>query len=103
MVALLDEGGGALVVLAASGDVIGSSPPPTRIPLDAALPVAESARSGAASWWESGEAVLASYPGLAETALRQRGALAVLPLKVDGRTIGIFTLRFTSARAFSDE
>lgn len=73
-----------------------------RIPLTAPIPGAEVARSGEPLWLESSEAFEAAYPHLAEArAATGYESVAIAPLQVDRRTLGVMALSFVEPRSFS--
>ena len=75
-----------------------------RIPIDAAVPVAEAARTGEPRFLTS-RAALGQDPrsGLPPTSLPGSEAWAALPLAVDGRTLGAMALSFAHASDIDDE
>jgi PAS domain S-box-containing protein len=72
------------------------------LPVTAAGPAAEAARTGQAVWLESHESLQERYPHLAEVA-RGAGtaALAAIALVVRGRPIGALSLVFQAPRRFA--
>lgn len=73
-----------------------------RLPVAAAVPASEAARSGQAVWLESREALAGRYPQLAEVARRAGvGALAAVALVARGRPIGVLSLVFDAPRRFA--
>jgi PAS domain S-box-containing protein len=74
-----------------------------RFPLDAPVPLAEVARTGAPLFLESREAWAARYPDMAPL-LEAAGhhASAVAPLVVDGRVLGVLGAAFCAPCAFGD-
>lgn len=73
-----------------------------RLPLDTAQPGSDVVRSGAAQFWESPTALVARYPQLAQAALKSE-AWAIVPLRVEGRTLGILSLGFPQPRTFDPD
>ena len=73
-------------------------------PADAAVPLADVARTRTALFIESREEWVAMYPGLAAT-LEETGhrASIVAPLVVDGRVLGAIGFAFGEPRAFDEE
>jgi K+-sensing histidine kinase KdpD/CheY-like chemotaxis protein len=65
------------------------------------LPSSVAFRTGEAQWLEGEGRVAAKYPDLPPGKLPARGALAALPLGVEGRRIGVMTFRFDEPRTFS--
>jgi PAS domain S-box-containing protein len=103
MVALLVEGETALEPLHAVGDFFPLSES-VRIPMTAALPSVDAARSREALWIESPEQLTALYPHLTAVAaeLRHR-AWAGIPLVFEDRVLGVIVLSFADERHFSAE
>jgi signal transduction histidine kinase len=76
-----------------------------RVPLDSTtpLPLLAAIRSGDALWFES-EAELAAYPEMLSAMGDGRvGALAVLPLRIEYRTLGALTFDFDQPQRFPEE
>lgn len=72
-----------------------------RIPLDARLPAADVARTRQPLFLGTDEALRERYPALPQDPDdRSEGALAVLPLTVDERFVGVMWYRFSEARPF---
>jgi len=70
------------------------------LPLEAAAPASDAARTGELVWLESPEAIRARYPKLAEDLERRGdGAWVAAPLMVEGKSTG--ALAFTAARGSS--
>jgi signal transduction histidine kinase len=89
-----------------------------RVPLDSAvrLPLLAAIRGGGALWFESGAELAAEYPEMIEAlggALGAApgevpgevsvGALAVLPLRIEHRTLGALTFDFDQPQRFPEE
>ncbi|HKH94035.1 MAG TPA: GAF domain-containing sensor histidine kinase [Gemmatimonadaceae bacterium] len=72
------------------------------IPIDAALPVAEAARTGRASFCETREQLLSRYPTLRELAERLNvHAVAAVPTRYLGELQGAVAFCFSTPRTFS--
>lgn len=75
-----------------------------RIPLDANLPAATTARTGEPLWYDSPDQFLADFPHLAGTsAARQASAWVTLPLVTDRRSVGVLGFSFAEPRSFDAE
>ncbi|QRK11795.1 GAF domain-containing protein [Archangium violaceum] len=76
---------------------------PVRFPTTAPLPVARAYREGEPVWVESREELAASSPEslVAEPAVTR--AVAALPLRLRGRTLGAIAFGFDTARTFSPD
>ncbi len=70
-----------------------------RFPLGADLPMSEAIRSGEPIWTTTGDELLERFPLLSGASMRF-GALAVLPLAVEGDRFGALSLSFFDAREF---
>ncbi|NJN17386.1 MAG: PAS domain S-box protein [Oscillochloris sp.] len=75
-----------------------------QVPLDSAMPICVVARSGQPMYFESVDSLQNDFPSLEPvmTALNYQ-AFAVVPLSIEGRTIGSLALTFAERRAFADE
>jgi len=104
VVAALVTGGDEMVCLALEGYSADVREQWARFPLTAPVPLAEAARTGQPVFIGSGAELAERYPELQRGA-EQIGsaALAVLPLSVDGRTIGVLGLSFASPQTFGPE
>lgn len=73
-----------------------------RLPLDAPLPLATAVRTGEPQWLDR-PALLAAYPSLAATPMDAAAlqAVAALPLRIEGRTLGGIAFSFAESRPFS--
>ncbi|MDQ3367915.1 MAG: GAF domain-containing protein [Myxococcota bacterium] len=85
----------------------GHAQPYARMALDADVPVAEALRTATPIWFESLAAMAARFPRSHERAKASLEALAVegsavLPLVVDGHTVGALVLGFPTVRTFDD-
>ncbi len=69
-----------------------------RIPVESQAPLGVTYRSTTAQWAEDPDDVLARFPALAH--VRERGAVAALPLINGGRVLGVVSYRFDDARRF---
>ncbi len=69
-------------------------------PIDSALPTAAAFRSGIAEWIEGPAAFEARYGAFAGSLETANAAVAVVPLSVAGRTIGVMAFRFSEPRTF---
>ncbi len=74
------------------------------VPLEAAVPVAEAARTGELVLLEHRAALAARYPALAASIARAgRAALLAAPLRVGDRVIGALAFAYDAPRAFKAE
>jgi signal transduction histidine kinase/ActR/RegA family two-component response regulator len=96
----LTEDGHTLEIVGSRGLAEGASEAWLRIPLDAALPLAEAARTGEPVWINEPAEYLARYPEDAAATLSPLGneAIAALPLRVEGRILGALAFRFAPPR-----
>jgi PAS domain S-box-containing protein len=97
VVQVLTAADGALEVAGQAG-LAGALEDFERVPVWAALPTAETMGTGQALWVESARALRERYPELAEADIPQ--AIAVLPLALEGQTIGALLLSFSEPRDF---
>ena len=99
MVMLVDED---VLVPAHTGDLqtdgIGA---PVRIPLDDPSPLAAVARSGTAVFYASRAEIRAEHPVAINRGRTDTAALAVVPLAIEGRTLGVLAFAFAEPRLFS--
>ena len=99
MVMLVDED---VLVPARTGDLqtdgIGA---PVRIPLDDPSPLATVARSGTASFYASRADLRAENPAALDRVRTDTAALAVVPLAIEGRTLGVLGFAFAEPQSFS--
>jgi PAS domain S-box-containing protein len=74
------------------------------IPLDTPMPICEVVRTGRPLYFEDRNALAMSYPAL-EPIVAPLGyqAFAIVPLSIEGRTIGSLALTFGEPRRFADE
>jgi K+-sensing histidine kinase KdpD len=100
---LLNPERDALLLIRASGYPPEAESHWQHVPLDRAAAPTEAVRTGLPIWIHSRGMLLARYPGLANTPLGNHEAFAALPLRVEGRAIGVLTLGFAEARSFEDE
>jgi PAS domain S-box-containing protein len=96
---LLDEAAGLLRFVAAVGMLPGNAARFAAIPLDADLPGAAVARTGTAIYLRSRAERDARWPGLTGVTTAME-AQAVVPLVVDGRTVGALSFGFADEREF---
>ncbi|MBN9623170.1 MAG: GAF domain-containing protein, partial [Actinobacteria bacterium] len=74
------------------------------VPLDDMGPIASTARTGEVIWLGTNDELFARYPHLAALpARRQFGATVSVPLMVEGRVIGVMSLRFAEERPLDVE
>jgi two-component system phosphate regulon sensor histidine kinase PhoR len=74
-----------------------------RMPLDSAWPLAEAVRTSEPVFVESLAQLRARYPRADKRLLKMTaGALACIPMALEGRTIGAFKVRFDGAHHFTD-
>ncbi len=99
---LLVDNGAGLESIATTGNRRTLRDDWRRVPIDAALPIADAARTGYPIWLDSEEERTARYPHVWVAEL-DRCSSAALPLIVNKRVIGAQSLRFTFGRKFSDE
>jgi K+-sensing histidine kinase KdpD len=99
---LCPPGSDHFAVLASIGYPAGVMNQWGQVPLDAPMPLAETARSGEAIWIASPKAYAQRYPALAP-APTETSALAALPLNVRGRVIGALGLSFRETQPFPPE
>ena len=99
MVMLVDEDA---LVPARTGDLqtdgIGA---PVRIPLDDPSPLAAVARSGTAVFYASRAEIRAEHPVAINRVRTDTAALAVVPLAIEGRILGVLAFAFAEPRLFS--
>jgi signal transduction histidine kinase len=94
-VAILDPGGARLSLLRGIGYPAEAMARFQHIPLDAAFPLADAARGGEPIILATEEQRAHRYPHLVD--LRRAngaGAMAAIPLRVDGRTVGVLGMNF---------
>lgn len=75
-----------------------------QIQLDTPMPICEVARTGRPLYFEDRDALATSYPAM-EPIVAPLGyqAFVVVPLSIEGRTIGSLALTFVEPRRFADE
>jgi signal transduction histidine kinase len=103
LLALLADDGTVLEIVAESGYAAAAVAPWHRIPLDAPIPLAAAARTGVPLYYESYAALIAAYPHLAHGVRTGHEAVAALPLRVEGRAIGVLGLSFAGVHPFAAE
>ncbi|MEP6622098.1 MAG: GAF domain-containing sensor histidine kinase [bacterium] len=107
-VGALSEDGQYIETLGSSGvdaEVVGAW---QRYSVDAALPICDALREGAAQWWESRAALVARYPGYATTVdAIPRESAAIVPLLVGSgpraHWIGGLSIGFRATRVFDED
>ncbi len=101
LVMLVDDG---VLVPARTGDLqtdgIGS---PMRIPLDDPSPLAAVVRSGTAAFYPSRTALHTECPDALDRVRTDTAALAVVPLAIEGRMLGVLGFAFAEPRSFSTD
>lgn len=104
MIALLMDDGIELQIVRAQGYAPAVVAAWQSMPLDAAVPLAEAARTGEPIWIESLAAVAAHYSPVADP-LRAPGsrALIAIPLIAHGQVLGSLGLSFAEERVFAEE
>lgn len=101
---VLEPGGAALRSIALLGLTDETRARFGVVPLDADLPLAEAARTGAAVWLSSQDELLARYPRLKDVPSSDLlSALASLPLRSGGVTRGAVTFGLRDGRRFAPE
>ena len=98
---LVDEAG-EQVQLAATKGYSDAIEPWTSFPVAADVPMSVAIRTGEPTWSSSAEDITSRYPDLAGTDVRFE-SLAVVPLTVEGRTIGAAAFSFAEKREFAPE
>jgi signal transduction histidine kinase/ActR/RegA family two-component response regulator len=100
----LTEDGAAIEVMGVTGYATSEVDPARLIPLVARAPIPDVVREGCSIFLEDAEAVIARYPRLAAVhTAHGYGALAIIPLLVEGRTTGGLGLVFPGPRSFTDD
>jgi signal transduction histidine kinase/ActR/RegA family two-component response regulator len=100
----LTEDGSAIELMGVSGYSTSEVDLARPIPLAARAPIPDVVRERGSIFLETAEAVIARYPRLAAVhTARGHGAMAIIPLLVEGRTTGGLGLVFPGPRAFSDD
>jgi signal transduction histidine kinase len=103
VVALLDDRRSKLDVINTSGYVTDSTEHWKTIPVDAAVPLAEAARSGRMVLISTPEELAQRYPSIvSDAALNQNSAWAALPLVTDATCTGVLAFSFHKPRHFND-
>jgi PAS domain S-box-containing protein len=104
VVALTEPGSDCLRVIGMRGYPAHLARRMHEITLDAPLPIAEALRTGRPVWLSDPGESGRRYPQEAERfELERESALAALPLRVRGRTIGVLGLRFRRGQAIDDD
>jgi signal transduction histidine kinase len=101
---LLVQGGTAFEMLVIAGEGVAETDRRTwqRYPADPSFPVTEVARTNQALWFESGDAVAAAYPALAELVKTYPGASALLPVSLGKKMIGVISITLAEQQPFSE-
>jgi serine phosphatase RsbU (regulator of sigma subunit) len=102
IVALVDDAGKDVELIASSGYSETRLDEWSSFPVAANLPVSEVIRTGDPVWSGSAEDAKQRFADLAETEFRYE-SLAVVPLTVDSRTFGAVAFSFREQRGFSTE
>ncbi len=104
-VMLLTEDGESLEIFRATGYSEVGLKPFQRFPLAAPIPASEAVRRGQPVWIASYQAFMDRYPQLASVrpADSRTEAVAVVPLLLEGRTLGALAISFAHEREFSAE
>jgi hypothetical protein len=101
---LTDARGTSLRRLRVRGPRLEARSCPRSVPLDCRCPVATAARSGRSFWFRDRAALLAEHPDDHRLlAGAEVTAMAVLPLAINGRSLGVFAVAFDELRPFTDE
>ncbi|HWN70919.1 MAG TPA: GAF domain-containing protein [Haliangium sp.] len=103
---VLSESEGSIDLLESFGPLATRVDRHRRIPLDSAmpLPLLAAIRSGDALWFESAAELAAAYPEMVAALDGAPGAAAaVLPLRIEHRTLGVLTFDFDQPRQFPEE
>ncbi|HMQ30824.1 MAG TPA: GAF domain-containing protein [Chloroflexaceae bacterium] len=108
----IGETSGAIGLVTADGSgleiaqMVGYDPgdlrPWQRIPMERGQLAADVALSGEAQFYETRGTLVARYPQLAQARLKS-AAWAVVPLRTEGRTLGVLSLGFPQARSFAPD
>jgi PAS domain S-box-containing protein len=103
-VVLLVEQGTALQILQTIGYPESMVDRWSSFPIDAPIPLAETARTGEPLFLETDAAMLAKYPHLADSIAKTGNqAFVCLPLITEGRLLGVMGLSFAKPQAFHQE
>jgi PAS domain S-box-containing protein len=103
LVAMLDDDGETVTVVADRGYREGTFEVWRTFPLAAQLPVSEALRTGQGVFCTTRDERDARFPPMAELPLADSHALAVLPLVLGGHAIGALVLSFEGDHEFPDE
>ena len=96
-VGLVDEGTGAIELAGALGHEEDNLAGWRRFPLESETPMSRAIRDAEPIWTTSSEELISSFPALAATKVTFEG-LAVIPLSLEGRSMGALSLSFASRR-----
>jgi PAS domain S-box-containing protein len=103
-IGVLEEGNKSLATLSEYNIKQGPLQRFGRVPLDQPVPLADVIRTGQPIWIHSTDEYLSLYPHLRDVlAASGSGANASLPLIVNGRVIGVFSLDFSQPKSFAAE
>jgi signal transduction histidine kinase len=100
---VLTEDGDALVSLAMVGAGDEAATAYGRVPLTAAIPAAEAARSGAALFLETSAEVLARFPGINFLDDADEHAVVAIPLVLGAQVVGVIGFVFHGTRRFDPD
>lgn len=104
LVALLNENGTELEIVAAVGFEQELADAWRRFPIDTPAPLCEAVRTRKTIWEESSEKRKARYPQFAESYARyNHGTWLSLPLIVEGRAVGGMTVSFIEVQSLSQD
>ncbi|HET9014868.1 MAG TPA: PAS domain S-box protein, partial [Thermomicrobiaceae bacterium] len=101
VICFLADDGTALELARAVGYVPAELARWARIPLTDPSPRAEVARTGQPVWVDSWDCLTSRYPDTARSFATAFEATAMLPLKVDGKTVGVLGFHFPDPQPFS--
>lgn len=102
LIGLVTDDGHALEIVQMARYTLGELRPWQRMPLERGVAAADVVLSGEAQFWASRTALLGAYPQLAEAPIRSE-AWAIVPLRAEGRTLGMLSLGFPTPRTFDSE
>ncbi len=101
---LLNDDGTALVLIGALGFSVEDLQQFERIPVDHATPVTEVVRTGIALFAQDRRTLEDRFPNLIDAIARTgRHAQTAVPLRVEGRVLGVLTFVFDEPRRFSGD